>query len=717
MVKFSSSLLALAGALCGAGEAHAACDDLLPSAQALRSPELSSAAPSGAPGRAMTTMDLARIRDIGDTEVISNPQSPYALSPDGRSIAFVIARGDPTTNSYCSALVVMARKGGGAPRIIDRGGAIPRLAAVFRDLYIVTGFPDTIVPAWSPDGTAIAYRKEVGGIVQLVAAKTDGSGSRVLTQEGSNVENFTWLPDSGALAYFTRPGRDAARQRIAREARTGWLYDKSILPMQSWEPQPWAKDLARTAFVVELAGPRVRLATPQEERFINPPPAAGAPYELAVRAPNGASAWTAPVSDLPYAKRRVWARVPGGKDIACKLDGCTGKIGRLFWQQDGKSVVFLAREGWNSEDFVLYRWVPSSNRLTTILRTSDALTGCIFAGDELVCGRENAATPRRIMGVDLASGRSRLIFDPNPEFAKLNLGKVTRLKVRSDRGYPAWADLVLPPDYDGRSKLPLVVVQYRSAGFLRGGIGDDYPIFPMAAKGLAVLSFDRPPSVGSQDPSVKTFEQGRAVDWNGWADRKNTLSAIEAGIDAAVATGAIDPERIGISGLSDGASTIEFALINSRRFKAAAMSTCCDDLLTQTVLGGFAWGEEILRRGVPPSVDNDREYWKPISLSVNARKIDTPILMQVADREASLGLPAIGALTEARKPLEVYVFPDEYHNKWQPAHRLAVYDRAIDWFNFWLRDHEDPAPGKREQYARWQELARRAPKGGTSMSP
>lgn len=662
-------------------------------------------------------MDLARIRDVGDTEVISNPQSPYALSPDGRSIAFVIARGDPRTNAYCSALVVMPRRGGGAPRIIDRGGAIPRLAAVFRDLYIVTGFPDTIVPAWSPDGTSIAYRKEVDGIVQLVSAKADGSGSRVLTHEGSNVENFTWLPDSGALAYFTRPGRDAAKQRIAREARTGWLYDKSILPMQSWEPQPWAKDLARAAFVVELTGPKVRPATPEEERVINPPPAAGSPYELAVRATNGASAWTAPVNDLPYAKRRVWARLPGGRDIACKAEGCAGKIGRLFWQQDGKSVVFLAREGWNSEEFVLYRWVPSSNRLTTILRTNDALTGCIFAGDELLCGRENAATPRRIMGVDLASGRSRLVFDPNPEFADLNLGKVTRLKVTSDRGYPAWADLVLPPDYDGKSKLPLVVVQYRSTGFLRGGIGDDYPIYPMAAKGLAVLSFDRPPSAGSQDPSVRTFEQGRAADWNGWADRRNTLSAIEAGIDAAVATGTIDPGRIGISGLSDGASTIEFALINSRRFKAAAMSTCCDDLLTQTVLGGFAWGAEILRRGVPPSVDNDREYWKPISLSVNARKIDTPILMQVADREASLGLPAIGALTEAGKPLEVYVFPDEYHNKWQPAHRLAVYDRAIDWFNFWLRDHEDPEPGKREQYARWQELARKASKGGSPISP
>ncbi len=142
------------------------------------------------------------------------------------------------------------------------------------------------------------------------------------------------------------------------------------------------------------------------------------------------------------------------------------------------------------------------------------------------------------------------------------------------------------------------------------------------------------------------------------------------------------------------------------------MSSCCDDLLSSMVLGGLAWGNKNRRLGLPPSVDDDRDYWQPISLSINARRIDTPLLMQLADREALMALPAIGALTEAGKPVEMYVYPDEYHNKWQPVHRLAVYDRNIDWFDFWLRGHEDPAPGKRSQYARWEELrARKAEEG------
>jgi len=28
----------------------------------------------------------------------------------------------------------------------------------------------------------------------------------------------------------------------------------------------------------------------------------------------------------------------------------------------------------------------------------------------------------------------------------------------------------------------------------------------------------------------------------------------------------------------------------------------------------------------------------------------------------------------------------------------------VDWFRFWLKEEEDPDPGKAEQYARWREL-------------
>jgi len=707
MVKYVSVFFAAASILAFSTQVRASCEDILPKG-----------AETGVT-RPITTMDLARIRDVGYPDVLGDASSPYALSPDGGLLAFVISRGDPRTNETCSALVVVPLDGKGAPRVMDRGGAVPLLAGAFRNLFITTGFPELIVPDWSPDGKWIAYRKLIDGVVQLVRVGIDDhtNGAQVVTHEKDDVEDFAWSADGRSVIYFSRPGRHTAREKIAHDARQGWRYDSSFLPMQSWEPQPWATALERKSYVIELSTQSVRPASPDEEKAINPPPPPGAPFEISAQSRDGSRGWTSPVSDHPNAKRKVWAQPAGRRQVSCEAPSCSGKISRLSWSADGKSLVFLGREGWNNEENVLYRWFPATNQLSTILRTTDALTGCIFAGDDLICGRENALTPRRIVRIDLRSGRQRLIFDPNPEFANFHLGKVQRLKFSNDRGLPAWGDLVLPPGYDGKSKLPLVIVQYHSNGFLRGAVGDDYPIFPMAAKGLAVLSFERPRDVATSDLSVKTWEQFRASNRRDWAERRSLLSAVEEGVDAAIATGAIDPERVGITGLSDGASTVEFALVNSRRFAAAAMSSCCNDLLSSTVLGGFAWGEENRRGGMPPSVDNNREFWKPISLSINARKIDTPILMQLADREALLGLPAIGALTEAEKPLDVIIYPDEYHNKWQPAHRLAIYDRDIDWFNFWLRGYEDPAIQKREQYARWRTLRDKARHADGPSSP
>ena len=52
----------------------------------------------------------------------------------------------------------------------------------------------------------------------------------------------------------------------------------------------------------------------------------------------------------------------------------------------------------------------------------------------------------------------------------------------------------------------------------------------------------------------------------------------------------------------------------------------------------------------------------------------------------------------------MFIYPDERHEKNQPKHRYAIYERNVDWLNFWLRDKEDPNPAKAEQYKRWREL-------------
>ncbi len=97
-----------------------------------------------------------------------------------------------------------------------------------------------------------------------------------------------------------------------------------------------------------------------------------------------------------------------------------------------------------------------------------------------------------------------------------------------------------------------------------------------------------------------------------------------------------------------------------------------------------------------------------MSLAENAARIDTPLLLQVSDNEFRLALEAYAALREQGQPVEMYVYPGEFHTKDQPVHRLAVYQRNLDWFSFWLQHREDPAPAKRAQYMRWEAMRARA---------
>src|SRR3546814_1422087 len=80
--------------------------------------------------------------------------------------------------------------------------------------------------------------------------------------------------------------------------------------------------------------------------------------------------------------------------------------------------------------------------------------------------------------------------------------------------------------------------------------------------------------------------------------------------------------------------------------------------------------------------------------------IRAPILFQMPEQEYlySLGV----SLPLIRKDLaDLYVFPNETHQKFQPKHKLAAYERNLDWFRFWLQGYEDPDPMKAEQYRIW----------------
>lgn len=691
----------------GSGRAAAGCEDIVPSPVARTAP------------RPVSPRDLVRLRDIGYPDpLLSGGPSPLALAPDGRRIAFVINRADPDANSYCRALVVLPLAPGAQPRIVDTGGELITITDVQRGMFVRGGFPALVVPVWSPDGRWLAYLKRTGGSTQVWRVRSDGGGAAQVTRLATDVEQLAWSADGRRIVFATRPAKAAISQAITEEGRKGWLYDERVVTFSGPRPQIREADAPLAAFSVDPVSGAIAPAAPGESGRLDP----GGGNEPTATAPaiarNGAKAWVELKGLASASPSALHVTGPAGRVADCAAPTCSGGIIGLWWSADGDALFYLRRQGWNREEAALYRWRPGSATPRLVFRTLDALTGCIMAGERLACGRENATTPRYLALIDLKDGRSTQLFDPNPEFANIRLGPVVRLRWRNDRGLEAWGDLALPPDRKPGEKLPLVVVQYSSRGFLRGGTGDEYPVFAFAQRRIAVLALERPPFVASLDPNIKDWDAFAAANDRGWADRRSLLSAIETGVAQAVARGSADPARIGITGLSDGATTARFALINSRLFAAASISSCCLEPWTVNTYVGIAFAKFIQGIGYPSLIRPDPRFWRDMSIAQNAARIDTPLLMQLNDDDGYvMALEAFESLREWGKPVEMYVFPNEYHVKWQPEHRLAVYNRNLDWFGFWLRGVEDPAPDKAAQYARWRAMRARLQQRKTGRLP
>jgi dipeptidyl aminopeptidase/acylaminoacyl peptidase len=511
-----------------------------------------------------------------------------------------------------------------------------------------------------------------------------------------------WAED-GSLLVRSRPGIAVGEVGIATEERTGFLYDHRFWTLSQSRPRP--------PLPIEEVEQRI---DPEDGRVIETVGGAASmpdrPDEalLFARSRSGARAWTA-ADDAEVVMGPESLRIAvDGDTMTCRLAACSDGVGALWWQGDDELFFLQAATPENGGTVRLFRWRPNQGgEPTLILSTDDALFGCQHVNQAIVCARETSTRPRHLVRIDPATGGHQTLFDPNPEFAALRLGEVRRLRWRDADGVGAFGDLVLPPGRAAGTRHPLVVVQYHSRGFLRGGTGDEYPIHAFAARGFAVLSVHRPRFFAAG--RARGFEEFIRMSAADFAERRRVLSSLETGVRQVISGGWADASRIGITGLSDGAATVQFALINSDMFRAAALSSCCDEPSSSMWAADRGYSDLLITAGFPePGVPNP-EFWSRYSLAANARSLRTPILFQLTDDEFRLGLETFVTLDHHRVPVEMYVFAGGYHQKWRPAHRLAVYDRAIDWFDFWLNDRTDATLAKRAQYDRWRALARRQP--------
>jgi dipeptidyl aminopeptidase/acylaminoacyl peptidase len=680
---------------------------------------------SGGAAAAPTPRMLVEVSDLSDV----------AISPDGAMAAFRREAASIERNRYDASWFVVPIGAAGPPRRIADGG---------EPLRSSQGGSIIEPPVWSADSQWIYYRAEFDGQVQVWRAARDGARAEPVTRDAADVESFVLAPDGASLLYTV----GATRAAIAR-AETD-AYDRGI----RIDAKAWAgAGLFRSAIVngrlatqqhtddgflaaglladqpkrqklVDLASLAARDATPEERaRFIALGPVQRLPVDPEAHSirvsPSGAAlAYLIPVADASSLIRRsalkMVADARATTPTGCAAAVCqAADIASLAWRPGRSEVVFTVNDAGRGLAQTLYGWDIASNRVRLIAQAEGLLNGgraesgqtpCGVGVRFAVCVAAAANIPPRLERVDLETGARHVLYDPNPALHDDGAPPVTLLTWRDDKGHAFTGQYFAPVHDPAAHPAPLFITYYSCPGYLRGGAGDEWPLASLAAAGIAALCINHP--FGWPFEATERYDIG--------------LAAVRSVVDLLARRHLIDRTRVGMGGLSFGSEVTMWTVMHSNLLAAASVASPFASRTyywlialqgeTQLDMVQKLWG-----LGAPSETPG---RWKQLSPSFNLDQIKTPLLMQLPEQEYLVALDYFAPLTRSSTPVEMFAYPNEPHVKFLPRHKLAAYERNLDWFRFWLQGVVDPDPQKAEQYERWRAERRRAEAGvGSGPAP
>jgi dipeptidyl aminopeptidase/acylaminoacyl peptidase len=666
-----------------------------------------------------------------------------SVSPDGRLAVVGISVSNTDTNKRDLSWVIVPLHGGSPLKSVPAGEEIYDPGAL--------GAALTRQALWSRDGKWFFYLRRDGEEVQLWETRSDGRMTRRVTHSPSDLIDLKRSSNPDEFIVVLAPDRVALRKAEEDEYRSGILYDDHVigglrlthtLPViDRWRTVRWSSatgtDWGKFAPLGWTGPTKAVFDVPLRKLEIDPGVVPGA-FDVSERVPNR-------VELVALSPRTEYPREYTGKYTLqlerkteenvgqkCEIAECiANRIEVIGWSPDGAELYYLAdslSQPLNSGipgGAAVYGWSPRRNVVRRIYDSGkEGLWGRLYnlnrpvmpslepspiVKQEIVVAFAGADQPPRLEAINLETGISRILFDPNAELRELTQGRAIWHTWETSVGYPGRGIMVLPEDYRVGKTYPAVITTYAcGGGFLRGGSGDNAPEFVLAHRGFIAVCLD------AQVGNILAHEtDGRRL--------YPILCGIVSGlISDLVKGGKLDPTRVGLSGQSLGANTSAYCISHSNEFAAAALRHgSFPERARWDLFDTASWARgpksSYARLNMPDPRNDPTGRWNEMSVSHHAKDINAPTLIQTDMAGGFLGaLPLWSALHEEGKAAEMYVFPDETHLLTQPIHRLVNFERQLDWFAFWLKGEEDSAPGKRDQYDRWIRL-RESTRNSTSQ--
>ncbi len=624
--------------------------------------------------------------------------SEAVISPDGRRVAWVESvAGKNGALSSNSAIYVADWKSGAPPKQITVAAA---------------GVPaEESNVAWSPDSAHLAFFSNAGhGQAQLYVTALD-SAPKQLTHIKGDFSSPQWSPDGKTISFLYIENAPRAAGPLAAETP-----DEGVVRTVNYEQ--------RLALISAAGGPLRQISpagmyvyeydwSPDSKRIVG-----------TAAFGNGDNNWWIAQIYVFDATRIATPRSIYRSDM---------QIATPKWSPDGKSIAFIAGlmsdEGSVGGDIYTipadsssdagardvtpdikaspssFDWSGDSQRIF-FCEIVDGKSGIAYADlssgtiSTLYTGAERLGSAGFGVGISLASDDKtaaliRQSFNEPPEVWAGPIGHWRQVTHINSTLHPAWGKaeslhwhtdigevqgwLLYPLNYDPSKKYGLVVYVHGgpAAANLQSWPSRWSYYAALPAAGYFVLMPNPRGSYGAGEQ----FTKANVKDFGG-GDFKDIM----AGVDAALGSLPVDPERLGITGWSYGGYMSMWAVTQTQRFHAAVIGAGLSDWLSY-------YGENRIDKWMTfyfgDTVYNDPGVYAksaPINFVKNAK---TPSLIVVGDSDGECPPPQSyefwHALETFGVPTEFVIYPHEGHMFANPVHSRDVVNRAVAWFDKYLK--------------------------------
>ncbi len=635
---------------------------------------------------------------------LATPADPQ-IAPDGSAIAYVISQPDWEEDRYVNQIWLVANAAEAEPRQLT---------------FTKNG---SATPHWSPDGQYLAFLSERDGDkgAQIYRLAINGGEAERLTELETSIQNLQWSPDGQTIAFTAVPPESAADK--ARTEKYGEYVEDNVDYQRS---QLW---------LLTLDGKKVRQLTAGDDLHImdlrwHPDSqllaftAAPTPdmdqylhtrnYLLDVNslemhpitaAFSNSPRWSPDGSKLVYVQRTTgpgaffnnnWLEILTVDDESSERITLTfdEDVSPLIWSAAG--IYFWAFQRTTAH---LFR-VPATGG-AAVQVTPDDLPGFVatdysFSRDDAQCGLvyTDVDTGAEVATLDLATGDLERRTTYDMQTAEWDLPRHELYTWTSLDGTEIEGVLTRPHNFDPEQQYPLLVMIHGGPTgislWAKAGRAERrmYPVYQWVQQGTIVLQPNYRGSAGYGE----AFRSLNVRDL-GTGDYADVIS----GVDALIAEGWVDADRVGAMGWSQGGYISAFITTYSDRFKAVSVGAGISNWMTYYVNTDV---HPFTLQYLEATPWDDPDIYAKTSPMTYIKQAQTPTLIQHGEKDARVPIPNAfelhQGLLDQGVESKLVVYPGMPHGPTRPKQNRHIMNDNYAWFNrriFGIEaDEVDPAP-------------------------